>query len=275
MEIMDIIKEAFIFPSQNLEKLVIYILLTFVMGIVIAGGIVAGVFGAYYDVAYLAITAILAVVALIISLIISGYQVGILKSGIDKVDDAPSFDWKNDLVTGILLLVVSIVYFIIPAVIIAIVALITNIPGQIINISQQMALAPANATVAGASIFSNVSESALASLGTSIAITSLIAVVLIIIFAFLYTMGESRLANTGDLGEALNIPESFRDISRIGFGKVLGVVLLMAIIIAVIQSILTYLYGQVPSFSILSVIITPYLTFASQRAIGLLYSDIA
>ena len=33
MEIMDIIKEAFIFPSQNIEKLAIYIALTFVIAI--------------------------------------------------------------------------------------------------------------------------------------------------------------------------------------------------------------------------------------------------
>ena len=275
MEIMDIIKEAFIFPSQNLEKLVIYILLTFVVGILVAGGIFSAVFGAVNNSAYLIITFILAIAAIAVSLVISGYQVGILKSGIDQVEDAPSFDWKNDLVTGILLLVVSIVYFIIPIVIIAIVALITNIPGQIIDVSQQIALAPANTTAAGVSVFSTVSESALASLGTSIAITSIIGIVLIIIFAFLYTMGEARLANTDDLGEALNIPESFRDISRIGFGKVLGVVLLMVIIIAVIQAILGYLYGQVPALSILSIIVTPYLTFASQRATGLLYSDIA
>ena len=43
-EIMDIIKEAFIFPSQNLEKLAIYIVLTFVMGLFIAGGVISGVF---------------------------------------------------------------------------------------------------------------------------------------------------------------------------------------------------------------------------------------
>lgn len=44
MEIIDIIKEAFIFPSNNLEKLAIYIVLTFVMGMLVVGGIFSFVF---------------------------------------------------------------------------------------------------------------------------------------------------------------------------------------------------------------------------------------
>jgi hypothetical protein len=88
-------------------------------------------------------------------------------------------------------------------------------------------------------------------------------------------MGQSRLANTGSLGEALNIPEAARDISRIGVGKVIAVVLLIIVVIGVIQAILGYVYGQVPQLSLLSIIVTPYLAFFSQRAYGLLYSDIA
>lgn len=277
MEIMDIIKEAFIFPSQNLEKLVIYIVLTFVMGLFIAGGVISGVFAAMDNSVYFVITAILAIIAIAIALIISGYQIGIIKSGIDQVEEAPSFDWLNDLVTGIKTLIVSIVYFIIPAIIIAIVALITNIPGQIANIAQQAALNPANATAvaSGSAPVATISDAAAASLITSFAITGIIALVLIIIFAFLATMGTARLANTGSLSEAVNVVEAFKDITRIGVGKVIAVILLSIIVVAVINGVLGYIYGQIPQLSIVSVIVTPYLVFFTNRVTGLLYSDIA
>lgn len=277
MEIMEIIKEAFLFPSQNLEKLAIYIVLTFVMGLFIAGGVVSGVFAAIDNSVYFVITAILGIIAIIIALIISGYQVGIIKSGIDQVEEAPGFDWKNDLVTGIKALIVSIVYFIIPAIIISIIALITNIPGQIIDIAQTAALNPANATAVanGTAPIATISDAAAASLITSFAITGIIAIVLVIIFAFLATMANARLANTGSLGEAVNVIEAFKDITRIGAGKVIAVIILSIVVVAVIQGILGYLYGQVPQLSIISVIVTPYLVFFTNRVTGLLYSDIA
>lgn len=279
MEIMDIIKEAFLFPSQNLEKLAIYIIITFVVGILIGGGVILTAFGAYAgEYAYVILSFILIILGIIVSFIISGYQLGILKSGIDQVPEAPSFDWKNDLINGVKMLVVSIVYFIIPMIITLIIAFVTNIPGQFIDIFQQAAVAPANvtaATNATAPVVSGVSDAAMAALGTSIAITAIIAAVLFIIFAFLHTMGESRLANTGSLGEALNIPEAFKDITRIGVGKVVAVIILMIVIVAAINAILGYLYGQVPQLSILSIIVTPYFAFFTQRATGLLYSDIA
>lgn len=277
MEILDIIKESFIFPSQNLGKLAIYIVITFIIGLIAVGGVISTVFGVIDNSAYVIIGVLLFIISIIVSFIISGYQIGLIKSGIDHDEEAPEFDWKNDLITGVKKLIVDIVYMIIPAIIIAIVAFITNIPGQIIDIAQQAAVSSANATaVATASApLVTISDAAAASLLSSFAITGLVALVLVIIFAFLLTMGESRLANTGSLSEALNIVESYKDITRIGIGKVVAVVLLIIIVIAVINGILGYVYGQIPQLSIISVLVAPYLMFFQQRATGLLYSDIA
>lgn len=278
MEILEIIKDAFIFPTNNLEKLAIYIVLTFVVGLLMGGGVILAAFSTM-DASYLAIIgAILLILGIILALIISGYQLGIMKSGIDLDDEAPSFDWKNDLINGIKLLVVSIVYFIIPAIIVLIVGLITNVPGNVVNLINEAAVTPANATAMANSTgisLDAVSQSTMAAFGTSIAITALVAFVVFIIFAFIQTMGQARLANTGSLGEALNIPEAAKDLTRIGIGKVIAVILLVVIIVAVINAILGYLYGQVSQLSILSIIVTPYLAFFTQRASGLLYSDIA
>ena len=278
MEIMDIIKEAFIFPSNNLEKLAIYIVLTFVLGLIVAGGVITTVAGVNNSSVYLILAAILFIISIIVALIISGYQLAILKSGIDLDDEAPSFDWKNDLITGIKLIIVNIVYMIIPAIIVGIVALITNLPGNMVKASQEVAANSANVTAIAnstAPVVANISDATAAAFASSFAITAIVGLILVIIFAFFLTMGQSRLANTGSLGEALNIPEAARDISRIGVGKVIAVVLLIIVVIGVIQAVLGYVYGQVPQLSLLSIIVTPYLAFFSQRAYGLLYSDIA
>ena len=279
MEIMEIIQEAFIFPSKNLEKLAIYIVVLFVVGLLLGGGVAITSIGySAGQVGYVALSAIFIILGIIAALIISGYQLGILKSGIDHAPEAPSFDWKNDFINGIKLLIVSIVYYIVPFIIVVIIALITNLPGQFMNIAQKAAVAPANVSaVANGTAATSVviSDSAAAAFTTSFAITSLVAIVLFIIFAFLLTMAESRLANTGSLGEALNIPEAFRDLGRIGYGKVIATVLLVIIIVAVISGILGYISSYVSILSILSIVVTPYLAFFSQRATGLLYSDIA
>ena len=278
MEITEIIKEAFIFPSQNLEKLAIYIVLTFVLALLAVFGVITALLGINDGSFYFVLTFIFLILGIIVALIITGYQVGVLKSGIDHDESAPSLDLKNDFITGLKMLAVSIVYFIIPAIVGWIMVFITNIPGQIMDIVQKTAVSHANATaVAGSSstVGTGVSDAAMASLAGSITVSALVTLVVFIIFAFLQAMGESRLANTGDLGEAINIPEAFRDITRIGVGKVLAVILLIVIIILVIQAILGYLYGQIPYLSILGIIVTPYLAFFSQRAIGLLYSEIA
>ena len=278
MEIMEIIKDAFIFPSQNLEKLAIYIVLTVVTGLLIGGGLALSLLSAM-NASYLAIIGvILLIIGIILALIISGYQLAILKTGIDLVDEAPAFDWKNDLISGIKLLIVGIVYFIIPAIIVLIVGLVTNVPGNFMRIVNEASVAPANATAMANSTgvaVNTVSQSAIAAFGTSLTITAIVAFVLLIIFAFIETMGQARLANTGSLGHALNIPEAAKDLTRIGIGKVVAVVILVIVIVAVVNAILGYLTGQVSQLSILSLIVTPYLAFFTQRASGLLYSDIA
>ncbi len=277
MEILDIIKDSFIFPSNNLEKLAIYIVLSFVLGLFAVGGALSIYLASENSSIYFILTAILFLIALIIGLIITGYQVYIVKSGIDMDDKAPEFDWKNDIVTGIKMIIVNIVYMIIPSILVGIVALIANVPGNVLQMAQEMSANSANVTAVAnsTSALASVSDATMAAFGTSIAITGMAAVILFIIFAFFLTIAEARLANTGSLGQALNIPEVVRDIPRIGVGKVVAVFILVFVIITVIQTLLSVLSGIVPPLAIISIIVTPYLAFFSSRATGLLYSDIA
>lgn len=276
MEITEIIKESFIFPANNLKALAIYIAITFVMGILVAGGIFSAL-GIENSALYGILSFILFIIAVLVGFILSGYEIDIIKTGIDLDDLAPDFDWKADLIRGIKAIIVAIVYFIIPAIITLIVAFITNVPGNIVNVTQYInqTAVNANGTVVANSILEMVPDSVMSGLVGSISITLLVAAVLFIIFSFIQVMANSRLANTDSLGEALNIPEAVKDISRIGVGKVLATLILVFIVSLVIGAILSAVYQQVPQLSILNIIVTPYLMFFTNRATGLLYSDIA
>ena len=276
MEIMEIIKESMVFPSKDLAKLAIYIVFAIVAVILVACGIAFIALGLADSALWAVIGIILFVAGLAFGFIITGYQISIIKTGIEHTDSAPEFNWKGNLITGIKYLVVNFVYFIIPAIVVLIVAWATNLFGLAYDMFYKMMMAsmaaPANATVV---INDVVPQSQIIQLGNAMIVTGVVAFVLFVAFALIQTMGQSRLAKTDSLGDALNIPEAFKDIGRIGWGKVLAVVILVFIIIAVINAILTGLNSYINGLSILSIIITPYLTFFAARATGLLYSDIA
>ena len=105
----------------------------------------------------------------------------------------------------------------------------------------------------------------------------IVGAILLIIFGLALIMGECRLANTGSLGEALNIPEAIKDLQAIGIFKVLIVIIIVAII-ALILSWIAGLFngmGSIGSFisAILTAIVGAYTFFFGHRATGLLYSD--
>lgn len=277
MEIIDIIKESFVYPSNDLAKLAIYIAFTFVSTILVFLGILLLGMGLTQSAIYAVIGIILFIGAIVVAFILSGYLISIVKSGINHDENLPEFQWKENLITGVKYLVVNIVYFIIPAIIVLIVGGITNLFGLSADVFSKMATASMNAqaNTTAVAVSNVVPQSTLASFGTAIAITGIVAVILFLIFLFIETMAESRLANTDSLGDALNIPEAFKDIGRIGWGKVIAVVFLIFIIIAVINSVISGLNYYIPGISIISIVVTPYLTFFASRATGLLYSDIA
>ena len=276
MEIMEIIKEAMVFPSKDIVKLAVYIALSVVSVLLGAFGILYLAIGVASQSFWIIIGVIAFIAALILGFITTGYIVSIIRSGIEHEESAPQFMWKENLVTGIKFVVLNIVYFIIPAIVVLILGWVTNLFGMASIMFTRMMYAsmaaPANATVTIADV---VPQSMIISFGNSLIIVGIVAFILFVIFGFLETMGQCRLAKTDSLGYAVNIPEAFRDIGRIGFGKVIGLTVLIFVIILVINCIISGLNAYIAGFSILSIIVTPYLSFFAARASGLLYSDIA
>lgn len=274
MDITEIIKESFVFPANNLKQLALYIVISIVVSIFALGGILAATY-AESSAVYAVLGVILVIVSLIIAFILAGYQIKIIKSGIDQ-GEVLDIDWKNDFITGIKAIIVNIVYYIIPAIIVVIVGFIAGIPAAIGNIGQYVIENSTNATsIADSTVVDSIPPELLNSFASSVTVTAIIALILFIIFAFALMMGLSRLAKTDSLGEALNIPEALKDISRIGVGKVIATVILIFIIVIIIGVIFGFISIIVPPLSFLSILINPYLMFFSYRAVGSLYSDIA
>ena len=275
MNVIEIIKDAFEYPSKNLKIFAIYVVLTVLAGAFSIGGAFGNLLGLVH-----AESSLWGGMALILSMLIgwimSGYLISIIKSGINHDSEVPEFEWWENFNTGFNNFIVSIVYFIIPAFIVFIAGSITNVYGNIIIVAQNIITQVMNVVLGySTTIATDALAQPIANLMTSLAITSIVAAIVFIIFAFLKTIAEARLANTGSLTEALNVFESAKDIGRIGVGKVIILLILIGIIVCLIQMILSVIFSFVPILAILSIIITPYLTFFTYRAVGLLYSDIA
>ena len=275
MDVIEIIKDAFVFPSKDLKLLLIYELLSIVAAVFLTVGLLVYVLGVVNPECFLW-GGIAVIISMVIGWVLSGYLISIIKSGIDFDDVVPEFEWWENFTTGFSSFIVSIVYFIVPAFIVFVVGYITNIQGNAIAVVRELSSQVASAYVNNSTtiVLTSVTQP-MVNLVISLATTITVALVVFIIFSFLQTMAEARLANTGSLSEALNVFEAAKDITRIGIGKVIVVIILVILIVAIIEMILSAIFSRAPILSILSIIITPYLVFFTQRAVGLLYSDIA
>ena len=277
MNITEIIKDAFLFPSKNMERFAVYLVLSVLMTVFILGGTLVYPWG-FFNVDNYAIGGIYLVIALVIGFFISGYHLKVIKSGIELDDEVPVFELGENFLGGFEITIISVFYFIIQAFIIAVTTLATNVFGNAIAIVQQIRLQIFNVffMVNSADIAVDAISNAVFNFIISLAITIAVALIVFLIFSILQSASQARLANTDSLKDALNIFETLKDIKRIGIVKVLLLVLLVLVIIAVMGIIFISLFSYFPLLlSVIYIILAPYIALAIQRLIGLAYSDIA
>ena len=192
-----------------------------------------------------AVIGIASIIGIIFAVILSGYSVDVVKKGIESSNDFPIIDLKDHLIKGIKAIIIGIVYMIIP-IIIAIVLM--TIFGVI-----------------GAGI-----DHAVASLGFA----SIIVFIIFILFAIFEMIALARFANTGDMGEALNIGAVFEDVKRVGILKIIAFVFVL-IIIAIIASLIMSLFAYIPYIGtiIVTLLVGAFMTLFANKALGLLYAD--
>ena len=126
MELGEILSDALVYPFQNIKALVLYIILGIILGIAISGtvvGIAAGT--ATKNIFALVGLGIIGIfISLVIGFVITGYQLDIIKYGIERSAAAPGIDFVRQFINGVKYFVVIIVYMIIPIIIGAILAVI-------------------------------------------------------------------------------------------------------------------------------------------------------
>ena len=277
MNITEIIKDAFLFPSKNMERFAVYLVLSVLMTVFILGGTLVYPWG-FFNVDNYAIGGIYLVIALMIGFFISGYHLKVIKSGIELDDEVPVFELGENFLGGFEITIISVFYFIIQAFIIAVAVLATNVFGNAIATVQQILLQIFNVffMVNSADIAVDAISNAVFNFIISLAITIAVALIVFLIFSILQSASQARLANTDSLKDALDIFEALKDIKRIGIVKVLLLVLLVLVIIAVMATIFIILFNYLPlAVSVIYILLVPYIALAIQRLIGLAYSDIA
>ena len=277
MSITEIIKDAFLFPSKNMERFAVYLVLSVLMTVFILGGTLVYPWG-FFNVDNYAIGGIYLVIALVIGFFISGYHLKVIKSGIELDDEVPVFELGENFLGGFEITIISVFYFIIQAFIIAVAVLATNVFGNAIATVQEIRLQIFNVffMVNSADIAVDAISNAVFNFIISLAITIAVALIVFLIFSILQSASQARLANTDSLKDALDIFEALKDIKRIGIVKVLLLVLLVLVIIAVMATIFIILFNYLPlAVSVIYILLVPYIALAIQRLIGLAYSDIA
>lgn len=272
MEIIEIIKNAIVFPSKNLETLSIYAILLVLSGAFSFEGIVTVLFGVF-NLWNLVIGGIYILIALIIGVITRRISIQCIKTGVDMEDYFPDFKWYDSWSIGFRKIILTIFYYIVPILVILFLALITNVFGFLLDIVHAILL-QAPSVIMGEVTVADAIYMYSFPLFVSVAITFSVGIMVFLIFSFFQAMSEARLAHTGSLKKALNLYAAAKDITRIGIGKLVVLSLFIFVIVACIEFILTLIFDHLYVLSILNIIIVPYIALFTYRALGLLYSDI-
>lgn len=229
MKLGEIFGDALKYPISNPQSLII-------VGVIFLIANLTTLL-AQFGVRNSAFATIWAIVALIVSILLVGYGLSILKNAIDLGDDIPSFDWMNNFIDGIKVLVVQVVYMIVPTIVSIIVGYATMGPALSriftpANISQ-MATNSSSTSV----ILNSIPSSVWAGLFSGIAITAVITIIFYIIFALFSTVAQCRLAKYDSLGEAFSFGQVFSDMKEIGIVNLFVFVIILWIIVIIIAMV--------------------------------------
>ena len=126
MEIGEILSDAIVYPFRNIKAFILYVILGIIAGIALGGTIGAILLGTVYKNVFAVIGSgiIGIVITLLIAFVIRGYELDVIKYGINREDDAPGIDLVRQFLNGVKMFVVNVVYYIIPIIIGSLLAII-------------------------------------------------------------------------------------------------------------------------------------------------------
>ena len=266
MNLREIILDAVKYPISDPQKFAIFCVLTIIMSL--------STVLPSYGVKNGTLDIILTLVTLIVSFVVLGYTVDVIKGGAEGDDTLPDFDYVKQFVIGIKAMILDIIYFIIPAVIVIIVASATGLFSSFTKIVYASIEAISNNATTFTMIMAKVPPSAMNTFTNSVTITLIVGIILFIIFSLMSFTGMVRLAKSGSGIEGLRFREILKDMSKIGFVKII-VTLIVIYIISFAFALVIGLIGLIPYIGVFigMFIGLPFILLFLHRAIGLLYAE--
>ena len=266
MNLREIIMDAIKYPISDTRKFLIFCVLIILMSL----STILPSYGVNND----TLSIILTLVTLIVSFIVLGYTVEVIKGGTEGDDTLPDFDYVKQFVIGIKAFILDIIYFIIPAVIVIIVASASGLFSSFTNIVYASIDAIGNGASNLTAIMAAVPQPTVAAFTNALAVTLVVAIILFIIFSLMAVTGLVRFAKTGSGIEGLRFRTILKDMSKIGFVKII-VTLIVIYIVALIFAVVISLIGAIPYIGVfISIFIgVPFIILFLYRALGLLYAD--
>ncbi len=269
MKLREIIVDAIKYPISDIRKFLIFCALIILMSL--------STVLPSYGVKDSTLSLILTLVTLIVVFIVLGYSMDVIKGGTEGDDTLPDFDYVKNFVMGIKAFILNLIYLIIPLVIVIIIASATGLFSsltEIVNVGiNSLANETTNVTNV-TTIIASVPKSTMNTFTNALSITVTAGIILFIIFSFLAFTAQVRFAKTGSGTEGLRFREILRDISKVGFIKII-VTLIVTYIIALAMVFVIGLIGLIPYIGVFIGIFVgmPFVILYLYRSIGLLYAD--
>ena len=266
MNLREIIMDAIKYPISDTRKFLIFCVLIILMSL--------STILPSYGIKNNTLTLILTIVTLIISIIVLGYLVDVVKSGTERGNTLPDFDYVKQFVNGFKALILDIIYFLIPAILVIIVASASGLFSSFTKIAHTSINAIANGANNLTAITAAIPQSTINTFTNALTVTLIVGIILFIIFSLLSVAGMVRFAKTRSGVEGLRFRKIIKDISNVGLLKVI-VTLIVIYILAFLLSIVVGLIGLIPYIGVLigSFIGMPFILIFIFRATGLLYAD--
>jgi len=281
MEVIELFKDSLKYPIKDWNKLLIFGVLFLIAGIYSVLQSISQFisFNTMVLMVLGIITIVFTLLSIIIYLIISGYSLSITRKTIALEEEIPEFEWVKNIIDGLKVFVLDIVYYIIPFIVTFIVAYLTGAFNYLIQIVNYVITHGPTATIP---------QTLLLDALTSFTIVILIGAILFIIFYLLANIAVARLAENDSLVAAINMKDTIHKIGEIGWGNYIiwlivfiVIFVVIGIILGIVLGLLSFIMGMIAGIVIASIIISiiaqliisPYLTMFSARALGLLYNE--
>ncbi len=263
MDVVEIFKDSLRYPLKDNNKLIMLGVLIIISGII---AFISGVIQFSLSQFSTPIYMITMILLFIISIIVSGYALSVVKETLLNSEIVPSIDLVKNLISGIKIAIVSIIYYLIPLVITLFVSYLNGTFNSIIKII----------TYSIQNFFNpNISEPILTTGSTfGLMNISILWFILSAITTLFLIIGIIRLAKNGNIIEALKMNEVFNDIKKIGIGNYI-IVCVLYLLIGIIISFFSAIFILIPIIGIIVflLVISPYIVMFSGRTFGLIYNE--